>query len=201
MRKTNPTVFPDNTVSLLNMITQRTRETFTNDTSLTGETSCCAIESFDHGCFSTGLSTVCGLGKCHALDAHIRIQIAKVEKSAAFDFLRMVFHDTDELVTHIREGLLEEAKRMRYPSQYAQARVCWMLAAGQSFEQIAYTYGFAETTLEGIRRRNTGFIRYIESEVEKQESVAKQNRFKYYLQDDLEKLWRQWLDGKLPIPE
>lgn len=182
MKKTNPVVFTWDTSHMLNQICDTVREAY-----MEGPSDCGAIESFHGGSSYANFSCVCARS-CHAIQRLAREAVEDWMDSGHCNVLLNVFEDNDAIVRHIVLRLTDEGKLMQTPTQRVTGELCFLRAFGASFEELTKEFGFAESTIEGVCRRNADFIRYIEEN----------DRCEDDLRDDLRNLWSRWIDGSLP---
>ena len=185
MKKTNPAVFTSTTAHLLNNICDTVREAH-----MKGGSDCVAIETFYHNELSPTFSCVCA-GQCHSLKRLARKAVAEWQEAVDCDSLRNVFPTVSDIVQHVVDRLLVETQLMKIPTQRANAVLCYRRAEGASYEELTKEFGYPESTLQGVFRRHTGFICYVESKLEEEYDYGN------IIWRNLDEYWKRWGDGSL----
>lgn len=187
MKKTNPALFRPSAARVLNSICEDVRHAYVKC-----EADCGAIERFYHGQLSADFSCTCD-GECYAIKSLVRDAVAHRQGSSDFSILMHVFDDLGEVVQHLIDRLHVEAQVMRTPSRRGNAVLCYRRALGASYDELTEAFGFPESTLEGVFRRNRGFIDYIGDRLaEDYEGYSEK------VWDSLNDLWKLWCHGDLP---
>ena len=107
--------------------------------------------------------------------------------------LTMVFEDTEDVIRHVVERLYVESRRMRVPSQWGRAVICYDLAAGYAIEDLTRITGFPEATIQKIADLHAGFVTHLKEQVRSGEATSNK------LWNILDTLWAEWIEGTLIV--
>ena len=152
-----------------------------------------------HRDVAQALNEICGdvrekwiTGECD----DIKVIVAEVvSKTSSWNrhVLQLVFEDTESIVCYVVDGLYQESRRMRVPSQWGRAVICFRLAAGYSYEEMIRMTGFPEATIQKIADLHAAFVTHLKEQM--QSGKVKRNK----LWNTLDTLWAEWIEGTLIV--